>query len=51
MGKIKMTKIREFIAAISALILIVVLVAFIAAVSGKRIPFLVLITDFFGVGG
>ena len=42
------TKLREIVAAIGALILIVVLAAFAAAAMGKRIPVLSSITDMFG---
>jgi len=44
----KATKVRDAIAAIAALILIVVLAAFVAAAMGKRIPVLSAITDMLG---
>ena len=45
----KMTKIREFLAAVFAIILVIVLAAGIAAAMGKRVPILSNITDVLGL--
>jgi len=45
----KMTRIREFLAAVFAIILVIVLVAGIAAAMGKRVPILSNITDMLGL--
>lgn len=50
MGKIRITKIREIIATVFVLTLVVVFAAFLAAYAGKDIPILRNITGFFGVG-
>lgn len=50
MGVIKATKVRGFIAAVFAVILIILMAAFGTAAAGIRVPLLSGITDFFGFG-
>jgi len=45
----KMTRIREFLAAVFVIILVVVLAAGIAVAMGKRVPLLSNITDMLGL--
>lgn len=45
----KMTRIREFLAAVFVMILVIVLAAGIAAAMGKRVPILSSITDLLGL--
>ena len=45
----KMTKIREFLAAVFVIILVILLAAGIAAAMGKRVPILSNITDMLGL--
>ena len=50
MGGIRATKVRELIAAVFVIALIVLLAAFAAVAANIRVPILSTITDFLGFG-